>query len=62
MATANDIKPCDALALLCGCYEALCSVLWEYLGHDSAALPLLQALNDEFNRILSDLDQRGMLS
>lgn len=62
MAIEDDTKPCDALVLLCGRYEALSAVLWDYLGHDSAALPLLEGLNGEFSRILDDLGARGMLS
>jgi len=62
MAFDDDTKPCDSLVLLCGRYEALCDVLCSYLGHDSSALSLLQGLNEEFNRLLDDLDSRGMLS
>lgn len=62
MATDNDTKPCDSLTLLHGRYVALCDVLWNYLGHDSSALPLLQGLNDEFERVLDDLAEKGFLS
>lgn len=60
MAIDNDTKPYDALMLLCGRYEALCDVLWNYLGHDSSALPLLQGLNEEFDRLLKDLSDQGV--
>ena len=62
MATDNDTKPCDSLALLQGRYVALCDVLLNYLGHDSSALPLLQGLNEEFERVLDELADKGLLS
>lgn len=62
MATDNDTKPCDSLAVLCGRYQALTQVSADFLGHDSPVLALLEGLNVEFERQLDQLDQKGMLS
>lgn len=62
MATQDDSKPSHPLVLLQARYVALCDVLWDHLGHDNSALPLLQGLNDEFERLVDDLCKKGALS
>lgn len=62
MATQDDTKPHDPLALLVERYEALALVSGEFLGHGSPVLTLLDGINVEFRALVDHLAERGTIS
>jgi len=68
MAIEDDTKfggfatPFDALSELAECYEAVALLVQHECGDDSPVWVLLGNLNRQFNAVLDELDERGLLS